>query len=159
MQGPSSHPGNDDITREEPLQWGFTCLLLTALSSAADPIQGSLLHWANWLWRLWVFPCFSWLIKNSGELLCNSSWSWIPRCLEAGDVPLGGIPRGLLSAQYPQAHYPILLTNNTLLILGKPCFSLNFHPLLILSPSMDLFIYLFLDIFQSACMVPWSWFS
>lgn len=32
MQGPSSYPGNDDITREEPLQWGFTCFLLTALS-------------------------------------------------------------------------------------------------------------------------------
>lgn len=29
---------------EEPLQWAFTCLLLTALSSAADLIQDSLLH-------------------------------------------------------------------------------------------------------------------
>lgn len=84
--------------RKEPLQWAFTCLLLTALSSAADLIQDSLLHWANWLWWLQVFPCFSWLIKNSGELLGNSSWSCIPRCLELGDVPLGGTPQGLLSA-------------------------------------------------------------
>lgn len=67
-------------------------------SSAAHLIQDSLLHWAGWLWWLQVFPCFSWLIKNSGELLCISSWSWIPRCLELGDVPLGGTPQGLLSA-------------------------------------------------------------
>lgn len=42
-----------------------------------------------------VCSCFS--CTPCKELLYNTSWSWISRWLELGDMSLGGIPHGVLS--------------------------------------------------------------